>query len=103
MRCINEECAERGVRVQALLEGWTSKECHRCGSINTKRIGQSQLWCLYCGLQYNADWNAAINIGSFFFAKRMSRRAIEGLAQTEDEPVQKPASPEVEKCFDSLR
>jgi len=99
IRFLYEECAERGVRTIVMLEAWTSKQCHRCGSMHTRRVNQSQLRCLSCGLSYNADWNAAINIGSSFFAKRMSRRASEGSAQTGNEPVQKPVSPEVGNRF----
>jgi len=70
---IIEECAELGVKAELVPETWTSKRCHRCGSLETRRIGQSLLWCHHCGLQYNADWNSAINIGSVFFAERLSR------------------------------
>jgi len=64
-----EECVERGVTVRIAFEAWTSKRCHRCNSMNTRRMSQSLLWRLDYGLQYNADWNAAINIGSAFFAR----------------------------------
>jgi len=70
---IIEECAERGIKAEAILEPWTSKRCHRCGSINTRRIGQSLIWCHDCGLQYNADWNSAINIGSVFLPEALNR------------------------------
>lgn len=42
--------------------------CHRCGSRNTERLRQSTICCYGCGLTYNADFNAAINIGSDFWA-----------------------------------
>lgn len=90
---IIEECAERGVRAELIPETWTSKRCHRCGSLETRRIGQSLFWCYNCGLQYNADWNSAINIGSVFFAERLSRlgavdspEAGEDLASEASEP-----------------
>lgn len=92
IQLIHEECAERGIRAQHLLEAWTSRQCHRCGSINTRRPTQSLFWCLNCGSRYNADWNGAINIGSVFFAARLSRQAIEGLAYARDELAYKPAS-----------
>jgi transposase len=62
--------------------------------VNTRRPRQSLFWCLDCETQYNADWNSAINIGSVFFAARLSRKAIEGLAHAGDELAYKPASPE---------
>jgi len=93
---ISEECAEQGVRAEPILEDWTSKRCHRCGSTKTRRVHQSLFWCLECALQYNADWNSAINIGSVFLPAALSRRAIEGLAYAGDELAHKPISPEVE-------
>ena len=48
-----------------------------------------------CGLKYNADWNAAINIGSVLFAERRGRWATEDLARAEDELAYKPMSLEV--------
>jgi len=93
IRYVMEECAERGVRVELIPESWTSKRCHRCGSLKTRRIDQSLLWCHHCGLQYNSDWNSAINIGSVFFAERLSRlgavdspEAGEDLASEASEP-----------------
>jgi len=90
---IIEECAERGVKAELVPETWTSKRCHRCGSFETRRTGQSLFWCYDCGLQYNADWNSAINIGSVFFAERLSRlgavdspEAGEDLASEASEP-----------------
>jgi len=65
---ITEECAERGVKVLETNERWSSITCHRCGSRNTERPNQSTIHCGSCGLTYNADFNAAINIGSDFLA-----------------------------------
>lgn len=93
---IIHECAKRGVRAEPVLEAWTSKRCHRCGSTKTRRVHQSLVWCLKCGLEYNVDWNAAINIGSVLFAARLSRRATEGLAHAGDELANMPASSESE-------
>jgi putative transposase len=97
MRYILEECQERGVMAEAVLEGWTSRRCHRCGSTDTRRPTQSLFWCLHCSLQYNADWNATINIGSVFLPTALSRGATEGSAQAGDELAHKRASPEAEK------
>lgn len=96
IRYIFEECIERGVMIGIASEAWTSKRCHRCNSMDTHRMSQSLLWCLNCGLQYNADWNGAINIGSAFLPAALSRRATVGLAHAGDELAHKPASPEAE-------
>lgn len=96
IRYMLEECRERGIAAEPVLEAWTSVTCHRCGSDDTWRPTQSLFWCLDCGLQYNADWNAAINIGSVFFAHRLGRRATAGLAQARDELGHNRASLEAE-------
>lgn len=101
IQCILEECMERGVRAEPVLEAWTSKRCHRCGSMTTRRPSQSLFWCLDCGLEYNADWNSAINIGSAFLPVALGRRAIVGLAYAGDELAYKPASPEVRNIVDT--
>jgi len=93
MRFIIEECAERGVRAEPVSETWTSKRCHRCGSLKTRRIGQSFFWCHDCGLQYNADWNSAINIGSVFFAERLSRLGAVDSPKAGDELAPKASEP----------
>lgn len=58
------KCAERGIRVVEVNERWTSRTCNRCGSTNTKRPTQEQFICKACGLEYDADLNAAHNIAS---------------------------------------
>jgi hypothetical protein len=58
-------------------------------------------WCHVCGLQYNPDWNAAINIGSVFFATWLSRQATKGLAHAAYMLTYKPASPEAESSVDT--
>jgi len=73
IRYIQEECTERGVQTEVLEENWSSMTCHRCGSRNTERLGQSLLHCWNCELWYNADFNAAINIGSCFLATPLTR------------------------------
>jgi len=81
IRYIKEECAEKGIPVEAPEEYWSSITCHKCGSRNTKtdpktveRIGQSLFHCWNCELWFNADFNAAINIGSRFLAAPLTRR-----------------------------
>lgn len=95
IQLIQEKCNEFGVTAVPVSERWTSTICHRCRSRTTKRIGQSLFSCMKCGLKYNADWNAAINIGSVLFAERRGRWAIEDLARAEDELAYKPMSLEV--------
>jgi transposase len=99
---IQEECAGRGIRAETVLEAWTSRTCHRCGSTNTRRSTQSLFWCLDCSLQYNADWNSSINIGSVFLPAALSRRATEGLAQAGEDSAYKPMSPEIETIVDTV-
>lgn len=94
-RYILEECTSRGIIAEVIPEFWTSRRCHRCGSMNTCRPSQSLFLCFNCGIKFNADWNSAINIGSVLFAERLGPRARAGLAYAGDELVHKPASPEV--------
>ena len=72
-RYVREECAEKGIKVAESNERWSSMRCHRCGSRNTERRTQSTIYCYNCGLVYNADFNAAINIGSSILAVPRSR------------------------------
>jgi transposase len=98
IRYIQEECAKVGVPGEAPDERWSSRTCHRCGSRNTERITQSIFHCWNCELIYNADYNAAINIGSRFLPKATTRQATDDLAYTGDEQAReivacKPRSP----------
>lgn len=82
---VQEECSEHGIQVMEVDERWSSMTCHRCGSRNTERLTQSNLYCHNCGLAYNADFNGAINIGSSILAEPRSRLAEVGPALTSDE------------------
>jgi transposase len=98
IRYIQEECAKVGVPTEAADERWSSRTCHRCGSRNTERITQSIFHCWNCELIYNADYNAAINIGSRFLPAATTRQATDDLAYTGDEQAReivacKPRSP----------
>ncbi len=53
----------QGNAVIKLSERNTSKICHRCGKAGT-RPSQGLFRCPHCGLQYNADLNAAINLAN---------------------------------------
>jgi transposase len=95
---IQEECTKVGVPAEAPDEHCSSRTCHRCGSRNTERITQSIFHCWNCELIYNADYNAAINIGSPFLSTATTRRATDDLAYAGDEQAReivacKPRSP----------
>jgi transposase len=85
LRYIREECAKVGVSTEAPKEPWSSRTCHRCGSRHTERITQSVFHCWNCELIYNADYNAAINIGSPFLPMAATRQATDDLAYARDE------------------
>ncbi len=99
MMCyFREECVKQGIPVETVDERWSSRTCHRCGSRHTERITQSVFHCWDCELIYNADYNAAINIGSRFLPMVVTRRATDDLAYTGDEQAReivacKPRSP----------
>jgi putative transposase len=59
---IKYKALERGIAVIEVPEYNTSKQCSRCGSINTKRPSQGLFICKDCGYQINADVNGAKNI-----------------------------------------
>ncbi len=84
-RFIQEECTKQGIPSEAPDERWSSRTCHRCGSRNTERLTQSLFHCWNCELVYNADYNAAINIGSPFLPMATTRRATDDLAYARNE------------------
>lgn len=55
-----------GNAVLKISEKGTSRTCHRCGKPGI-RSSQGLFKCLSCGLQYNADLNAAINLANRCF------------------------------------
>lgn len=59
---IRYKALERGILVLEVPEFNTSKQCSRCGSMNTKRPSQGLFICLDCGYRINADVNGAKNI-----------------------------------------
>jgi transposase len=87
IRCIQEECAKQGIASEVSDELWSSRTCHRCGSRHTERLTQSVFHCWNCELVYNADYNAAINIGSRFLPTATTRQATDDLAYTRNERV----------------
>jgi hypothetical protein len=86
IRYIREECAKQGIETEAPNEFWSSRTCHRCGSRHTERLTQSLFHCWNCELVYNADYNAAINIGSLFLPAATTRRAADDLAYAGEDP-----------------
>jgi len=59
---IKHKALERGIAVIEVPEFNTSKQCSRCGSMNTKRPSQGVFICKDCGYQINGDVNGAKNI-----------------------------------------
>ena len=59
---IKYKALERGIVVMEVPEYNTSKQCSRCGSMNTKRPSQGIFICKDCRYQINADVNGAKNI-----------------------------------------
>jgi len=59
---IKYKAMERGIVVIEVPEFSTSKQCSRCGSMNTERPSQGVFICKDCGYQINADVNGAKNI-----------------------------------------
>jgi transposase len=82
---IQQECAKQGIPSEASDERWSSRTYHRCGSRHTERISQSIFHCWNCELIYNADYNAAINIGSRFLPNATTRQATDDLAYARNE------------------
>jgi hypothetical protein len=63
---IRYKALEEGIPVYLVGEAYTSKTCHRCGSLNT--LVEKRLFrCRGCGLEYNRDLNAAVNIANRSF------------------------------------
>jgi len=59
---IKYKALEKGITVIEVPEFNTSKQCSKCGSMNTKRPSQGVFICEDCGYRINADVNGAKNI-----------------------------------------
>jgi len=60
-----ENCAyKNGIMVTYVDPRYTSQTCHRCGNIN--HVTGRTFICQRCGLKYNRDLNASINIARRF-------------------------------------
>ncbi len=52
---------------------YTSQKCHNCGEVRkANRKSQSVYHCQECGVEKNADVNAALNIGDKWLVKNMA-------------------------------
>jgi len=60
-RMLQYKALQQGLQTVKIKEHYTSKKCHKCKKMG-KRINQGLFSCSHCGLQYNADLNAARNI-----------------------------------------
>jgi len=58
---ITYKAKQKGLQVMKIKEYNTSKICHKCKRIG-ERKNQGLFSCKHCGMQYNADLNAARNI-----------------------------------------
>jgi IS605 OrfB family transposase len=58
---IKYKAAWEGVAVLVIPEAYTSKICHRCGSLGSRPY-QGLFLCYSCGLRYSADLNGSRNI-----------------------------------------
>ncbi|MBU4267109.1 MAG: transposase [Candidatus Altiarchaeales archaeon] len=57
---IVHQCKKQGIPAGKLNEWWTSSRCHKCNG--KVRRTKSRIVCKKCGMQYDADFNASINI-----------------------------------------
>lgn len=55
-------CEERGVRVKHVRPAYTSQTCSKCGHRHKENRNGERFVCLSCGMEMDADLNAAINI-----------------------------------------
>ncbi|MHC1635711.1 MAG: RNA-guided endonuclease InsQ/TnpB family protein, partial [Candidatus Methanospirareceae archaeon] len=78
---IRYKAYERGIAMIEVSEFNTSKQCSKCGSMNTERPSQGVLICKDCGYQINADVNGAKNI----LKRAMGYMLMVGAAVTQPE------------------
>ncbi len=57
---IIHQCSKQGIPAAKLNEWWTSSKCHKCdGKVQRTK---TRIVCKKCGMKYDADFNASINI-----------------------------------------
>ena len=54
-------CEENGVLLTKVDPAYTSQTCHQCGVVE-KKNRRGELYVCFCGLETDADYNAAVNI-----------------------------------------
>lgn len=59
---IKQKCEEHGVRLVEVPPQYTSQMCSRCGTTQKSNRKGEKYFCSSCGLEIDADINAAINI-----------------------------------------
>ena len=89
---IIHQCRKQGIPAAKLNEWWTSSKCHKCN----RRVQRtkSRVVCKECGMQYDADFNAAVNIllrGRAQLESKSSElhKLKQNLAGAADEPARK--------------
>lgn len=55
-------CAENGVHLYKVDPAFTSQTCSKCGAVDRDARDSEWYTCSYCGMEMDADLNAAINI-----------------------------------------
>lgn len=62
-RQLTYKAQERGIEIVFVNPAYTSQTCSRCGCVSKEnRKTQADFRCIECGLEMNADTNAALNI-----------------------------------------
>lgn len=59
---LERKCEEQGVRLVEVPPQYTSQTCSRCGTVKRSNRNGESYRCSSCGLEIDADINAAINI-----------------------------------------
>ncbi len=77
---IQQACTSQGIQSKIVNEWWTSSKCHKCQG-NVIRESR-RIVCQKCGLQYDADFNACINImlkqgNAFLESSPLMRRGLQ--------------------------
>lgn len=55
-------CEENGILLTKVIASYTSQTCSRCGIVDGDNRSGEHYHCSHCGLDIDADYNAAINI-----------------------------------------
>ncbi|MBD3213172.1 MAG: IS200/IS605 family element transposase accessory protein TnpB [Candidatus Lokiarchaeota archaeon] len=77
---IEYKVLKKGIAVEYIDPENTTKECHRCGTVNNVSYNRNY-WCPNCGLTYHRDLNASINI-----AQRITSSLGWGTSECPEQP-----------------